>query len=42
VTPGQALQQLSGSSAYAHVGPNADRRNLAVAVDFVRLTKVVP
>jgi hypothetical protein len=41
-TPGQALQQLSGSSAYAHVGPNADRRNLAVAVDFVRLTKVVP
>ena len=40
--PGQALQQWSGGGAYVHVGPNADKRTLAAAVDSVRLTKVAP
>ena len=38
---GQVLQQWSGN-AYVHVGPNADKRTLAAAIDSVRLTKVVP
>ena len=40
--PGQALEQWAGGGAYVHVGPNADKRTLAAAVDSVRLTKVVP
>jgi hypothetical protein len=39
---GQSLQQWSGGSAYVHVGPNADKRTLAAAIDSVRLTKVAP
>jgi hypothetical protein len=41
-SPGQALEQWAAGSAYVHVGPNADKRTLAAAVDSVRLTKVVP
>jgi hypothetical protein len=42
--PGQAVQQgqPAGATAYLHIGPNADRRTLAVAVDSVMMTKVSP
>jgi hypothetical protein len=41
-SPGQALEQWQNGGAYVHVGPNADKRTLAAAVDSVRLTKVAP
>jgi hypothetical protein len=41
-SPGQALEHWLGGVAYVHVGPNADGRTLAAAIDSVRLTKVSP
>lgn len=38
--PGQALEQITDGPAFIHVGPNADTRTLAVAVDFVTITKI--
>lgn len=40
--PGQALQQMVSGLAYVHLGPNSDRRTLAVAVDSVSVMKVGP
>ncbi len=41
--PGQApMQGQPGGSVYLHLGPNADKRTLAVAVDSVMMTKVNP
>jgi hypothetical protein len=41
-SPGQALEQVSDGFALVHVGPNADKRTLAVAVDSVKMTKIQP